>query len=110
MEQAIVVVTNVPDVETARRIARLLVEQRLAACVNILPAVQSVYRWQGALEEASEVSLLIKSTARRYSELEAAIKAGHPYDMPEIIALPITNGSPQYLSWVESETKKDVDA
>jgi periplasmic divalent cation tolerance protein len=109
MQQALLVLTNVPDAAVAKTIARRLVEQRLAACVNILPGVQSVYQWQGAIEEASEVTLLAKTVQARYAELEAAIKAAHPYEVPEIIALPITTGLPQYLDWITEETKKDVD-
>lgn len=105
---AILVVTNLPDTDIARALARSLVEARLAACVNILPGVQSIYRWQGAVEEANEISLLIKAHETDYDALEAAIKAQHPYDLPEIIALPITAGLPAYMQWIEAETRKDV--
>jgi periplasmic divalent cation tolerance protein len=108
-QQALLILTNVPDDATARTIAQLLVERQLAACVNILPGVHSVYRWQGAVEEAAEVTMLIKGTAARYGEIEAAIAAAHPYDVPEIIALPINTGLPKYLDWIASETKRDVD-
>jgi periplasmic divalent cation tolerance protein len=107
MEQALLLLTNVPDAELAGALARTLVEQRLAACVNIMPAVQSVYRWQGAIEHASEVTLMIKSTQARYAELEAAIVAAHPYDVPEIIAMPVTAGLPAYLHWIATETRKE---
>lgn len=109
MQQALLVLTNVPDEGTARTIAHLLVEQRLAACVNMLPAVQSVYQWQGKLEQASEVTLLIKTTQARYVELEAAIKSAHPYQVPEIIAMPVVAGLPAYLDWIVAETKKELD-
>lgn len=102
--ETLLVLTNCPDEATANAIALALVEEKLAACVNILPRVQSVYRWQGAVESASEIPLLIKSTVGRYAELEAAIRARHPYDVPEIIALPITQGLPAYLNWVATET------
>lgn len=108
MEQALLVLTNVPDATIATTIARRLVELRVAACVNILPQVQSIYRWQGMIEEAGELSLLIKTTQARYAELEAAIKALHPYDVPEIIAMPIVQGMPTYLNWISAETKKDM--
>ena len=98
------VITNCPDEETANRIALALVEEKLAACVNILPRVQSIYRWQGAVESAVEVPLLIKTTAACYPALEAAIRERHPYDVPEIIALPVTAGLPAYLNWVAEET------
>lgn len=89
--------------------ARALIEQGIAACVNLLPAVQSVYRWQGEVEETTEVTLLVKTTTPFYSEVEAAIKATHPYEVPEIIALPVVSGLPSYLDWVVSETNKDGD-
>ncbi len=98
------VITNCPDEETANRIALAVVEEKLAACVNILPRVQSIYRWQGAVESAVEVPLLIKTTAANYPALEAAIRQRHPYDLPEIIALPVAAGLPAYLNWVAAET------
>ena len=100
------VITNCPDEETANRIALAVVEAQLAACVNILPRVQSIYRWQGAVESAVEVPLLIKTTAAAYPALEAAIRESHPYDVPEIIALPITAGLPAYLNWLAAETRQ----
>jgi len=109
MQQALLVLTNVPDESLAQTIARALVEQNLAACVNIMPAVRSVYRWQGALEQADEVTLLIKTTQARYAQLEAGIKAMHPYEVPEIIAVPIAAGLPAYLDWIAAETKKEID-
>ncbi|NEX61484.1 divalent-cation tolerance protein CutA [Noviherbaspirillum galbum] len=105
--QILAVVTNVPDQATAQRIARHLVEQKLAACVNILPAVHSLYRWDGELEEATEIPLLIKTSAARYDELQAAIQALHPYEVPELIAMPVTAGLPAYLGWVVQETAKE---
>lgn len=109
MHDVLLVLTNVPDNESAHTIARNVVERRLAACVNVLPSVCSVYQWQGQVEEATEVTMLIKSTQDRYADLEAAIKEAHPYDVPEIIAVPVTAGLPAYRNWVLSETKKDVD-
>lgn len=109
MQQTLLILTSVPDEPAAMAIARSVVEQRLAVCANLLPRVRSVYQWQGAVEETSEVTLLIKTTQARYAELEAAIAAAHPYDVPEIIALPIVAGLPKYLDWVVSETKKDMD-
>jgi periplasmic divalent cation tolerance protein len=110
MEQAILVLTNVPDAELARSLAAALVEQRLAACVNILPAVQSIYRWQGVIEQASEITLLIKSTQARYRELQEAIVRLHPYDVPEVIAIPLSAGLPSYLGWIAAETSKEWNA
>ena len=100
----LLVLTNCPDEESANAIALALVEERLAACVSILPRVQSVYRWQGAVESATEIPLFIKSTATNYPALEAAIRDRHPYQVPEIIALPVEHGLPAYLDWIASET------
>jgi periplasmic divalent cation tolerance protein len=108
MEHVLLVMTNLPDRQSAQDMARRLVEARLAACVNCVSGVQSVYRWQGAVEQAEEVSLLIKTSASRYAELEAAIKSSHPYQLPEIVALP-ASGLPAYLDWVMQETKKDTN-
>lgn len=109
MEQVLLVLSNMPDEASAHALARKLVEQRVAACVNILPPVRSVYRWQGAIEEAGEVTLLMKTTRLRYPELEAAIRNEHPYEVPEIIAVPVVAGLPAYLNWVEEETTKGID-
>ncbi len=100
----LLVMTTAPDADTAQKIARALVERRLAACVNILAPCQSVYNWQGAVEDSNEVPMLIKTTAARYGALEAAITAIHPYEVPEIVALPLSHGLPEYLSWVIAET------
>jgi len=102
--QTLLVLTNCPDEESANTIALALVEERLAACVNILPRVQSIYRWEGAVESATEIPLLIKATAANYSALETAIRDRHPYTVPEIIALPVERGLPAYLDWVATET------
>lgn len=100
----LLVFTQMPDAASAELLAAELVTERLAACVSVLPAVRSVYRWQGALEQASEVPLLIKTTAARYGALEAAIRARHPYELPEIVAVPVTHGLAAYLAWVDLET------
>lgn len=109
MQQTILILTNMPDIPTAQTLAQQLVADRLAACVNILPGVQSVYQWQGAVEQACETSLLIKTTQARYAELESAIRAAHPYQVPEIIAVPVVAGLPAYLDWIMMETRKDID-
>lgn len=103
--QTLLVFTQMPDAASAGLLATTLVTERLAACVSVLPAVRSVYRWQGALEQASEVPLLIKTTAARYDALEAAIRARHPYELPEIVAVPVTHGLAEYLAWVDLETR-----
>ncbi|GAB2180008.1 divalent-cation tolerance protein CutA [Denitratisoma sp. agr-D3] len=100
----LLVLTNLPDADAARMLASRLVEGRLAACVNLLAPCTSVYRWQGQIEAATEVPLLIKTTAARYPALEAAIRENHPYELPEIIAVPIATGLPAYLGWVVAET------
>lgn len=102
--EPLLVLTNCPDEATANAIALAVVEAKLAACVNILPRVQSIYRWQGRVESTSEIPLLIKSTATIYPQLEQSIRDLHPYEVPEIIALPITQGLPAYLNWVTAET------
>lgn len=100
----LLVLTNAPDAAVAERIATALVEQRLVACVNILAPCRSVYRWQGAVHADAEVPLLIKTTAERYAEVEAAIRVLHPYELPEIIAVDIGQGLPGYLAWVAAES------
>ena len=102
---ALLVLTNLPDRETAERLAGALIEQRVAACVNILAPCRSVYRWKEAVQREEEHPVLIKTTAERYPALEAAIRAAHPYELPEIIAVPVERGLPAYLAWVEAETK-----
>lgn len=100
----LLVITNLPDAYSAHALAGALIEARLSACVNILAPCRSVYRWQGKVEDAEEVPVLIKTTAARYAALEAAIRARHPYELPEIIAVPISQGLPEYLAWVAAET------
>lgn len=101
----LLVFTNLPDRDAAKTLAADLVSRHLAACVNILSSCQSVYRWKGEVEEAEEVPMLIKTTRAAYPALEAAIRAGHPYELPEIIALPLAAGLPDYLNWVAGETR-----
>ncbi len=101
----LLVLTNCPDALCAEEIAKALLEERLAACVNIMAPCRSIYLWQGAIEAANEIPVLIKTTTERFAELEALIKARHPYTVPEIIALPITAGSSAYLDWLAGETR-----
>ena len=101
----LLVFTNLPDRAAAERIADALIEQRLAACVNILAPCRSVYRWKDALQHDDEHPLLVKTTSERYAALEAAIRAAHPYELPEIVALPVERGLPAYLEWVAAETR-----
>ena len=101
---ALLVLTNVPQRAAAERLADLLVEKKLAACVNILAPCRSVYRWKGAVQHDEEHPLLIKTTAERYAALEQTIRAEHPYELPEIIAVSLERGLPEYLQWVAAET------
>lgn len=105
MDEIILVFTNLPDRDSAQRMAQSLIENHTAACVNILAECNSVYRWQGKIETASEVPLLIKSTRAAYPRLEASIRAHHPYELPEIIAVTVNTGFPGYLLWVARETQ-----
>ncbi len=101
----LLVLTNLPDRAAAERLADSLIEQRVAACVNLLAPCRSSYRWKGAVQRDEEHPMLIKTTRERYPALEAAIRAGHPYELPEIIAIPIERGLPAYLDWVDAETR-----
>jgi periplasmic divalent cation tolerance protein len=102
-----IVFNTCPDMEAARDIAEELVMRQLAACVNIIPGVESVYRWQGEIESGNECLLVIKTRATCYSELEQAIKALHPYELPEIVAVPIETALPAYLDWINENTKSE---
>jgi periplasmic divalent cation tolerance protein len=101
---ALLVLTNLPDRATAEKLAEALIHKRVAACVNILAPCRSVYRWKGAVQHAEEYPVLIKTTRERYAALEAAIREVHPYELPEIVAVPIERGLRAYLDWVATET------
>jgi periplasmic divalent cation tolerance protein len=103
--ETLLVITNLPDRVTAERIATTLVTEGVAACVNVQAECTSVYRWQGKIENANEIPLLIKTTRPAYPRLEAVLRKMHPYELPEIIALPVTAGLPEYLNWVDKETQ-----
>lgn len=96
--------TTAPDAETASRLARELVERRLAACVNLLPGATSVYRWEGAVREEGEVLLIVKTTGERLPAVEAFLAERHPYDVPELIALEPDHVEPKYLDWLLRES------
>ena len=104
MDEFVIVLTNLPDRAAAVKLAQELVARRLAACVNVLAECTSVYRWKGGIENAAEVPVLIKTRAGRYAELEAAIRSLHPYELPEIVAVPMRHGFDRYLQWVADET------
>ncbi|KAF1723154.1 divalent-cation tolerance protein CutA [Pseudoxanthomonas wuyuanensis] len=97
-----------PDAASAERIADALVEERLAACVNLLPGVAAIYRWQGRVERASEVLLLIKTSGARLEKLIRRIPELHPYELPEVLAVEAGAGLPAYLDWVASQTAEDA--
>jgi periplasmic divalent cation tolerance protein len=99
--QPVVVLCTFPNLDQARQIGAALIETQVAACVNLLPGVESIYRWEGEVERAGEVLALIKTT--RYADLEAKIRELHPYDVPEILALPVAAGLPAYLAWLSGE-------
>lgn len=103
--QALVVLCSCPDEAVADRISRELVTAQLAACVNRLPGMRSVYRWKGVLQDEPEVLLAIKTVRSRYEELEMRLKALHPYEVPEIIAIPVLAGAAPYLAWLAQETR-----
>lgn len=104
------VLTTCPDRDSAERIARTLVERRLAACVNIVPGVQSYYEWKGKIETGQEFLLVIKSRAELFETLQKQIVSAHPYELPEIIAVPVSTGSAPYLAWLEAQTRPLHDA
>lgn len=93
-----------PDIHTAKRIAEALVEERHAACVNLLPGVQSIYRWKGTIERAEEVVLSIKTTRAQFEPMAARIASLHPYELPEVLAVEVAAGLPAYLDWVVDNT------
>jgi periplasmic divalent cation tolerance protein len=104
MTDALVVLVTTPTPERAAELARALVEERLAACGNVLPGVRSVYRWEGRVQDEHEALLLLKTTRARFEALRARVLALHPYQVPEIVALPIEAGSAPYLAWIAAET------
>ena len=108
MDDIIVVITNMPDRAAALNLAQELVAKRLAACVNVLAECASVYRWNGKIEHAAEVPVLIKTRAQRYEEVEATIRRLHPYELPEIVAVPVLRGLEEYREWVAGETSISI--
>ena len=103
-EEALLVISTFPDAEAATRIARQLVTEKLAACANIGAPVQSIYRWQGKIEEAQETMVFFKTTAARFETLRATLRSVHPYEVPEIVAFRVERGLPEYLQWVGEST------
>ena len=101
----VIVLVSCPDAKTAESISKALLAKRLAACTSTIPGVRSRYWWKGKLEAADEVLLIAKTTADRYPDVEKAVKTLHPYELPEVIALPIIKGSREYLDWITKETR-----
>ena len=107
MVDALVVLVTAPSPEVAAALARTLVEERLAACGNVLSEVRSIYRWEGQVREDAEALLVLKTTRARLEALRDRVLALHPYDVPEVLALPVEAGSPDYLAWLAGETRDD---
>jgi periplasmic divalent cation tolerance protein len=103
---AIVVLVTARDADEAGRLGRALVEERLAACVNVVGPIRSIYRWQGTVEEASEHLLVVKARASDLPALDARVRALHSYDVPEVLALPVTGGSAAFLAWLDEATRR----
>jgi periplasmic divalent cation tolerance protein len=99
-DQILLAISTFPDVETANRVAEALVEEKLAACANVIPAVHSIYRWKEKIETAGEVMVFLKTTEDRLVELQEKLRSVHPYEVPELICIQIDRGSPDYLRWV----------
>lgn len=104
---ALVVYITAPSEEEAARIARILVEERLAGCVNIVKDIRSIYSWQGKIEDAKEVLMIVKTQRQLFSALTARVKALHSYTVPEVIAMPIADGSEEYIKWLKEATSQN---
>jgi periplasmic divalent cation tolerance protein len=107
MPDKIAVFSACASPEKAEKIARLLVEQRLAACVSVIPGVRSYYRWKGALESAAECLLIAKTSRDRFAALASALERAHSYEVPEVVAVPIVDGSAKYLDWLTENSRQD---
>jgi periplasmic divalent cation tolerance protein len=103
MTDKIVVFSTASSAEEAGKIARGLVDERLAACVSVMPGLRSYYRWQGKVEDSAEFLLVIKSTRNRFEALRTLLEKLHSYDVPEVIAMPVVDGAPNYLNWMDTE-------
>lgn len=103
--EVVILVSKFPDAETARKAVRALVEERLIACGNLIPGVESIYEWKGAIETSAEVMVVCKTTASRAEEAQARLRALHPYEVPEILRIPVGGGWPDYLAWVAEQCR-----
>ena len=108
MDEVLLLITNLPDRQSALALAQTLLDKRAAACVNILAECTSIYRWKGKIEQANEVPLLIKTTRSSYHRVEKLIISHHPYELPEIIAVSVVSGLPAYLQWVTDEVSFNI--
>ena len=106
--EAILIITNFPDKKTALALAEKLIDVHLAACVNVLGECSSVYRWQGNTETATEIPVFIKTQQQHYDQVEQMIKEMHPYELPEVIIVPVSGGLPAYLQWIADETRMPI--
>jgi periplasmic divalent cation tolerance protein len=109
MTDAIIVYVTCPDFALAQRIGRSVVEERIAACANILPGMNTVYRWEGKIEIGQETVLFVKTTAEQFERVAAHIRAAHPYQCPCIIALPVSHGTPDYISWIVQNSNPSIN-
>ena len=103
--EVVILVSNFPDAETARKAVRALVEERLIACGNLIPGVESIYEWKGAMETSAEVMVVCKTTASRADEAQTRLRVLHPYEVPEILQIPVSAGWPDYLAWVAEQCR-----
>jgi periplasmic divalent cation tolerance protein len=110
MSEALVIFCTCPDQDTAARLASGLVERRLAACVNVLPGIRSIYRWQEGISEDEEVLMVIKAMNAGFPALEEWLSKNHPYDVPEIVAMPVSRISAGYRDWIEASTVREEQA
>jgi len=109
IQQFLVILNTCPDKESATQVANALIHQQLAACVNIMPGLTSIYPWQGKIESGEEFLLIIKSTRAAYPQVEAVIRETHPYELPEVVAVPIVAGLQGYLSWIGENVVATTD-
>lgn len=105
--KVVLLLTTFPDKETARQIGTIWIESQLAACVNILPGVESIYRWKGGTERSEEVQVIVKTVCSRLPKLEASLRELHPYELPEVLVLFPESGSEEFFAWIRSETMVD---
>jgi len=105
MNTHIIILTTLPDEVVARSLAQELIKSQMAACINIMPCMSSIYSWKGKIEEGQEHLLMIKTRTERYAAIEQAIRAQHPYELPEIIATPISHGLPEYMNWIDENSQ-----